>query len=690
MSEKAATVNDSRSLLFHVKEILQGRRRFERASEAVSRMILEKKVEKKIRSGRTVYDFEFFRQGARHIIGWYDEINDFVHFVKDDAEGGSAKEMAFVLVGEPGNGKTFFVSYICEKYRQFLAKSENRKYTFKYVGLNEALGYNQTVSEMHSLTFEDPMILAMNLFEDPDESKKLLSKTGFSDNAIRKLYEQRRPLGASSEYLWCELMTHFDGDADKALKHVQLIPVPMSESLGTVTGKYSAKDKITSSSVDLLGEESLQHLLLLKPGDPNRFDLKRGALARVAGSGIHFSDELFRNKKDLVQIYLQVIQNRNIELDGFIWPIDTLIIATSNNDAYNQFVIDKDEAPIKDRCRLCYVSHNTDYKLQAELTSYVIGSEKKTTIFGEEMHEDPNLNFAASVGVTLTRLPNSEKLTSIEIMKLAAGEIAGEKGVKTLIEVMENANSNQDVTKRWGQKGLGHRNLGRSIQILGTIPESSEGKCLFAKDVFKAFERVILDYVDEAADREKYLRDLKTAKQLYRERVKTAIFNAYRDDPQAIRKDVLAYVNMIIGMDQENLGPDKLWKYIDPQTGDYKKLKIDTNFIESVENRMGLSSSERKESHRNTVRKIYGQKVSTDPNYDFMDQQSLIKAVTDVRLESDVAGAGSLVGALANRTNEENLKIYSRMVETMLNKLGYCQTCAQKTVEYFCEKEDES
>ena len=190
MSEKAATVNDSRSLLFHVKEILQGRRRFERASEAVSRMILEKKVEKKIRSGRTVYDFEFFRQGARHIIGWYDEINDFVHFVKDDAEGGSAKEMAFVLVGEPGNGKTFFVSYICEKYRQFLAKSENRKYTFKYVGLNEALGYNQTVSEMHSLTFEDPMILAMNLFEDPDESKKLLSKTGFSDNAIRKLYEK--------------------------------------------------------------------------------------------------------------------------------------------------------------------------------------------------------------------------------------------------------------------------------------------------------------------------------------------------------------------------------------------------------------------------------------------------------------------------------------------------------------------
>src|SRR3989344_1396714 len=130
-------------------------------------------------------------------------------------------------------------------------------------------------------------------------------------------------------------------------------------------------------------------------------------------------------EKDLVQIYLQVIQNRNIELDGYIWPIDALIIATSNNDAYNKFVSEKDESPIKDRCRICYVSHNTDYKLQLELTAYSIGSQKRTTILGEAMHEDPNLNFATSVGVVLTRLIDSgDKLTPTETMKLEAGEIA--------------------------------------------------------------------------------------------------------------------------------------------------------------------------------------------------------------------------------------------------------------------------
>jgi hypothetical protein len=123
-------------------------------------------------------------------------------------------------------------------------------------------------------------------------------------------------------------------------------PCPDDGKPGTVTGKYPAKDKITSSAVDLLGEESIQRLLhITDTNNPYRFDLRRGALARVAGGGIHFSDEIFKNKKDLVQVYLGVIQNRNIEMDGYKWPIDTLIIATSNNSEFNRFWRKKKKRP---------------------------------------------------------------------------------------------------------------------------------------------------------------------------------------------------------------------------------------------------------------------------------------------------------------------------------------------------------
>ncbi len=78
------------------------------------------------------------------------------------------------------------------------------------------------------------------------------------------------------------------------LSFIEIAPVPLIESLGTITGKYPAKDKITSSAVDLMGEESIQRLLhITDSNNPYRFDLRRGALARVAGEPLLFKGDDF-------------------------------------------------------------------------------------------------------------------------------------------------------------------------------------------------------------------------------------------------------------------------------------------------------------------------------------------------------------------------------------------------------------
>ena len=683
---------EKQDLDYHVKQVCSGKRKFENIYQSLCHLILDDPdmIEKVKVNGGTTYDFKVFRQGPKHIIGMYDEINSFVSYVKDASENGSSSEMAFVLVGEPGNGKTFFVDYLCALYRNYLAEEQNRRYTFCFENLDQLKTYGM-IKQIESQCFEDPMKLAMNLYETEDENRKYLSKTGFADEEIEKLYSSYTPLGACSSYILEDLRKYTGGNIEEMKKFISIHPVPLSETLGTVTGKYPAKDKITSSSVDLLGEESIQRLLHISDtNNPYRFDLRRGALARVAGGGIHFSDEIFKNKRDLVQIYLGVIQNRTIELDGFKWPIDTLIIATSNNAEFDKFLSEREEAPIVDRCRLCYVSHNTDYRLQSDLTRYAIGGREKSTFSKSRLHIDPNFNYAASVAVTLSRLPKSDKMTPVEMMKLAAGEVAGDKSIKTLRELIDDLQTETDITKRFGQKGLGQRNLGRAVQLVLESSETNEGECMFAKDIFKALKTIVLDYIQEPGDRAKYLEDLKTAQGLYKEKIKVEIFDAYMDEPKAIEKSVMNYVNMIVGIDAETLGSDKMWKYPDPQTGELTAIKIDERYIESVEERMGLKVKEQRESFRTTIRKLYGQKLATEKNYNFMDNLELVKAVTEVRLNSDIGSAGSLVGALANRTDEENQKLYNRLMETMIGKLNYCRTCAEKTLEYYTTLEDES
>lgn len=690
MRKNEVAINQELSLTYHIQQVINGKRRFENVYQSVSRMILDgpNKIEKITVNGRQTYDFKVFRTGKKHIVGMFDEINSFVSFVKDAAEGGSSAEMAFVLIGEPGNGKTYFVDFLSGLYRDFISLPENRRYSFRFINIDKIGGYGK-ITKIESQTYEDPMILAMNLSNDKEDNIKFLESLGASSKKIQQFYKNYRPLGACTYYILNQIREYCDGDINKILEFVEIFPVPISESRGTLTGKYAAKDKITSSAVDLLGEESITRILNISDADnPYRFDLRRGALARVAGGGIHFADEIFKNKKDLIQVYLGVIQNRTIDIEGFKWPLDTLILATSNNSEFARFLEEKEQAPIVDRCRLTYMAHNTNYILQQELTSYAIGSKEKTNFAGEKMHIDPNLNYALSVAVVLTRMPPSDKLTPVEMMKLAAGEVAGEKSIKTLSEVINELNNDPDITKRFGQKGLGHRNLGRALQILLERSETQEGKCMYAGDIFPALECVILDYVQDPNDRIKYLNDLKIARGLHRKNVMTTIFNAYMDEPGAIEKDVLNYVNMVIGIDAKNLGPDKIWTYRDPQTGKLVPLKIDETFINSVEERLGLKNKEQKQSFRTTIAKIYGQKMIKDPNYNFMDNNELVKAVTDVRLKSDIAGAGSLVGALSNRTNEENQKLYNRMINTMVTKLGYCNTCAEKTIEYFCTQDD--
>ncbi len=268
------------TLQYHITEVLKGNRKFENIFQSLVRMILsdQKMIEKVNVNGKTLYNYKVLRQEKKHIIGMYEEINSFVSFIKDAAEGGSSQEMAFVLIGEPGNGKTFFVDYLSKLYREFIAQAENNRFSFRFKNLDKIGGYGK-IKVIESQTYEDPMILAMNIYDEENKNRDFLKKAGASNKQIDIFYQNYRPLGADTYFILNEIKEFIKNDLSKLDDFIEIFKIPISESRGVLTGKYAAKDKITSSAVDLLGDESITRLLhITDPSNPYRFDLRRGAL----------------------------------------------------------------------------------------------------------------------------------------------------------------------------------------------------------------------------------------------------------------------------------------------------------------------------------------------------------------------------------------------------------------------------
>ena len=141
-------INPANHLNTHLSKVISGNRRFENIYQSLTRLILGSKENlKKVNiNGRSTFDFQVFRNGKRHVVGMHDELNSFVSYIKDAAEGGSSKEMSFVLIGEPGNGKTFFVDYLSALYRSFISLPENNRFTFQFKNLDSLGKYGQLKS----------------------------------------------------------------------------------------------------------------------------------------------------------------------------------------------------------------------------------------------------------------------------------------------------------------------------------------------------------------------------------------------------------------------------------------------------------------------------------------------------------------------------------------------------------------
>lgn len=271
-----------------------------------------------------------------------------------------------------------------------------------------------------------------------------------------------------------------------------------------------------------------------------------------------------------------------------------------------------------------------------------------------QLHEDPNLGYVMSYAIIQSRISNPPKPTLIELIKLTSGETSGDlKGT-----------------------GIPTKDIIRTIQELIKISETRNRKCVYAGDFLEVSEDLLFGYIDP--------KKLGDTKKVYLERIKVDIADACFEEPSAIKKGVMDYVQMARAMFLTYLEHGDVWKYKDPQTHTLKSITLKGRYVFAVEERLGHNTEKQKEEFRKEIDRYYSQQTMGNPGYDFMDNPGLVRAVIDVKLESDIIGTRSLTEALTSRISEDERQFYSKVINHMIKHSNYCKSCAEKTIEYFC------
>lgn len=106
-------------------------------------------------------------------------------------------------------------------------------------------------------------------------------------------------------------------------------------------------------------------------------------------------------------------------------------------------------------------------------------------------------------------------------------------------------------------------------------------------------------------------------------------------DWDAVRNDVMAYVQMVIALDSDHWRQGEILRYRDSQTGEIKSVKLDREYVDMVEAKLGLTTYELKAFFRRKgIIGHYAYQISfCGPHYDFMDKEDLVNAVIAVRGE---------------------------------------------------------
>ena len=576
-----------------------------------------------------------------------------VNNVKSAAYGYGTEKRILLLHGPVGSSKSTIARLLKKGVEVYSNQKEGALYTYGWK-MDPAATNPEAIQwcPMH----EDPLHLIPLESQDAaygELNRRLGSKefrfvaTGNLCPFCRKLYQ--------------DLMTSYDGNWDRVIRHVVVRRLILSEKDRVGVGTFQPKDEKNQDSTELTGD--LNYRKIAEYGsdtDPRAFNFD-GEL-NIANRGmIEFIEIL---KLDVAFLYdlLGASQEHKIKPKKFPQTdIDEVILGHTNEPEYRKLQNNELMEAFRDRTVKIDVPYNTVWKEEVKIYARDFNDRQITG-----KHIAPHTIEMSGMWAVLTRLeePKKAQITLLQKMKLYAG--------KTLPGFTEdNIKEFHEESPREGMEGISPRYI--QDKISNALVRDDTGTCVNPFMVLNELEAGLHHHslITREEVRKRYRELLSMVKQEYEDVVKNEVQKAISADEEAIAR--------LCGNSVDNI---KAYTFHEKVRNKFTGQEDDPDerLMRSIEEKIDISES-RKDDFRREIMNYIAALALEGKQFDYKTNERLQKAL-ELKLfedQKDSIKLTSLVSTVVDKDTQEKIDVVKGR---LTNNYGYCDVCSTDVLNF--------
>ena len=608
-----------------------------------------------------------FDSGADGIFGLDFALMQLVDFFRSASEGYGTDKRILLLHGPVGSSKSTIARLLKKGIEAYSRTPEGALYSYSWMldehcevaaepSGREALKSHEFICPMH----EDPLVLVprearadlltkLNERYKPQHHHGKLRVDGEPDPFCRKILE--------------DLMRFYQGDWKKAMGHVRVRRIMLSEKDRIGIGTFQPKDEKNQDSTELTGDINYRKIAQYgSDSDPRAFNFD-GEL-NIANRGICEFIEVL--KLDVAFLYdlLGASQEHSIKPKKFAQThIDEVILGHTNEPEYKRLQSNEMMEAFRDRTIKIDVPYNIRLDDEIKIYQKDFGTSRI-----RNMHIAPHTLEVAAMWAVLTRLDEPKKagLTLMQKLKLYNGKsIPGftEDSVKEL----------KEEAPREGMDGISPRYIQDKISNTLVSHQAIAEKSINPFMVINELEGGLSHHslISDENTRKRYRELLSMVKEEYEDIIKGEVQRAISADEDAIRRLCANYIENVRAYTQKERVKNRY-------TG--RDEEPDDRLMRSIEEKIEIPDS-RKDDFRQEIMNYIGALALDGKKFEYNTNARLYRAL-ELKLFEDQRDTIKLQNLVSSVVDDETQAKIDVVKQRLIKNFGYNDTSATDVLNY--------